>query len=219
MGTHTLETEYRKSNITTTTLTMNTKSIIRTFIAAAIVFSYSQCGGKKEATATGDITAAAESNEASGPQFIVNHTFQEQLAHLFSVYLKVKDACIAADAAKVKEEANNIRAILHNVETKMLSGAALNDWSGYSSSMEIALAEITASADIEIQRTAFSTLSDVFYKTIKAYGLGSATTYYDFCPMAFNNQGAFWLSDVKEIRNPYFGDKMLTCGRVTEELN
>jgi hypothetical protein len=36
--------------------------------------------------------------------------------------------------------------------------------------------------------------------------------------MARNNQGGFWLSDDEEIRNPYFGDKMLTCGSVTEKL-
>ena len=30
--------------------------------------------------------------------------------------------------------------------------------------------------------------------------------------MAFNNEGAYWLSDAEQIRNPYFGDKMLTCG-------
>jgi hypothetical protein len=37
--------------------------------------------------------------------------------------------------------------------------------------------------------------------------------------MAFNDQGAYWISDREEIRNPYFGDKMLTCGVVKEELN
>jgi Cu(I)/Ag(I) efflux system membrane fusion protein len=193
--------------------------MIRTFIAAALVFCFIQCGGKKEAATTEEQAAASESGETTGPQFIVDHTFQEQLAHLFSAYLKVKDAFVATDPAKVKEEALHIRDILHSVETKMLSGAALNDWASYSSSIEISVSEITGSTDIEVQRTAFSALSDVFYKSIKAFGLGSTTAYYDFCPMAFNDQGAYWLSDVKEIRNPYFGDKMLTCGRVTEELH
>jgi hypothetical protein len=48
--------------------------------------------------------------------------------------------------------------------------------------------------------------------------LGGTTAYYEFCPMAFNNSGAYWLSDNAVIRNPYFGDKMLTCGSVEEEL-
>ena len=36
--------------------------------------------------------------------------------------------------------------------------------------------------------------------------------------MAFDNQGAYWLSNAKQIRNPYFGEKMLTCGEVKEKL-
>jgi hypothetical protein len=36
--------------------------------------------------------------------------------------------------------------------------------------------------------------------------------------MAFNNEGAYWLSAEKEVNNPYFGDKMLHCGSVKEEL-
>ena len=36
--------------------------------------------------------------------------------------------------------------------------------------------------------------------------------------MANNNQGAIWLSTDKEIKNPYFGDDMLTCGRVIDEI-
>jgi Cu(I)/Ag(I) efflux system membrane fusion protein len=36
--------------------------------------------------------------------------------------------------------------------------------------------------------------------------------------MAFDNKGAYWLSETKEIRNPYFGDKMMTCGEVKKEF-
>ena len=42
--------------------------------------------------------------------------------------------------------------------------------------------------------------------------------YKQFCPMAFNDQGGYWLSNSKEVRNPYFGDKMLKCGMVKVTL-
>jgi hypothetical protein len=45
------------------------------------------------------------------------------------------------------------------------------------------------------------------------------TLYKDFCPMANNNKGAYWLSEVKDIKNPYFGSKMLKCGNVREQIN
>jgi Cu(I)/Ag(I) efflux system membrane fusion protein len=101
---------------------------------------------------------------------------------------------------------------------KLLTGAAHNDWMTYLAGMETSLKTIESSTDIEVQREAFSDLSDNLYKSIKAYGLGGATAYYEFCPMAFNNEGGYWLSDSEEIKNPYFGDKMLTCGSVKEKL-
>jgi len=50
---------------------------------------------------------------------------------------------------------------------------------------------------------------------VKAFGSGM-TLYHDHCPMYDNNKGAMWLSETREIRNPYFGDKMMTCGSVKE---
>ncbi len=101
---------------------------------------------------------------------------------------------------------------------KLLSGAAHNDWMTYLSPIQTSLKEIEATTDIEAQRKAFSSLSDNLYKSVKAYGLGGEEAFYEFCPMAFNNEGAYWLSDQEQIRNPYFGDKMLTCGSVKEKL-
>ncbi|MBL7852433.1 MAG: DUF3347 domain-containing protein [Cyclobacteriaceae bacterium] len=198
---------------------------MKTLFALALftVVMFTQCGGprKEDAAATeaehasGSETAQA----ATGPQFEVDKLFQEQLVRVLQNYLKVKDAFVASDAALVKSEAANFRKVLKAVDPKMLNGPALNDWSNYSNNLEMALAEITGTDDIEAQRASFSALSDNLYRSIKAYGLGTMTAYYEFCPMAFNDQGGYWLSDSKEIRNPYFGDKMLTCGRVTEELN
>ena len=88
----------------------------------------------------------------------------------------------------------------------------------YLTPIQSSLKEIQGSTDIEAQRKAFSNLSDNLYKGAKAFGLGGKEIFYAYCPMAFNNEGAYWLSDQQQIRNPYFGDKMLTCGEVKEKL-
>ena len=196
-------------------------SSILTAVTIALLFA---CGGRStQETGADDMHAEHAANDttvavAVGAQFEVDKTFQEQIAHTLGGYLKVKDAFVSSDPATVKAEAVVLRKILKAIDTKMLSGTALNDWANYSNNLDMSLAEITGSNDIEVQRTSFSTLSENLYRSIKAYGLGGTTVYYEFCPMAFNDQGAYWLSDSKQIRNPYFGDKMLTCGRVTEEL-
>jgi Cu(I)/Ag(I) efflux system membrane fusion protein len=137
---------------------------------------------------------------------------------VFTSYIELKDAFVASDAGKVKTEAMEAKDAVGKVDMKLLSGAAHNDWMSYLSPIETSLKEIQSSTDLEAQRKSFSTLSDNLYKSIKAFGLGGKQAFYEFCPMAFNNEGGYWLSDQEQIRNPYFGDKMLTCGEVKEKL-
>lgn len=207
---------------------MKTRSIFLVVALAATAFTFSNCGGaKKEEShdghqhaATDDAAAASDKlAEATEPQFKVDASFQQQLSGVFSAYIALKDAFVDSDASKVSTEAANTHKALAGTDMKLLSGTAHHDWMTYQEGMETSLKSIESASDLEAQREAFSKLSESLYKSIKAYGLGGATAYYDFCPMAHNNQGAFWLSDAAEIRNPYFGDKMLTCGSVTEKLN
>jgi Cu(I)/Ag(I) efflux system membrane fusion protein len=206
---------------------MNTKSILLSllFAASTIIITINCSGNKKDASAEShdghestDHASSTTDVAASQPQFQVDEVFQKQLANLFLAYVKLKDAFVSSDASKIKEEVSQTTEALSKVEMKLLSGVAHHDWMNYLAPMQSSLNEIQASADIEEQRKSFSTLSDNLYKSIKAFGLGGHEAFYEFCPMAFNNEGAYWLSDQPQIRNPYFGDKMLTCGSVKEKL-
>jgi hypothetical protein len=202
---------------------MKTKTIFFSLLFSATTFAFlTNCSGnkKEETAATHDEHASGSSAEAeaSGPLLQVDPKFQQQLAAVFTAYVELKDAFVATDAAKVKAEAKETLNALAKVDMKLLTGAAHNDWMNYLSPLESSLKEIEASSDIEAQRKSFSTVSDNLYKSVKAFGLGGVTAFYEYCPMAFDNEGAYWLSDKDQIRNPYFGDKMLTCGQVKEKL-
>jgi Cu(I)/Ag(I) efflux system membrane fusion protein len=206
---------------------MKTRPIVFSLFLAASAFVFTGCGkhgseshehdhaSAEAAESTASESAAAD---AGAPQFAVDAAFQQQLAGVFKAYVSLKDAFVSSDAAKVKTEAENTQKALAAADMKLLTGAAHTDWMAYLGNMESYLKEITSASDIEAQRKAFSSLSDGFYKSIKAYGLGGSTAYYEYCPMAFDNEGAYWISDAEQIRNPYFGDKMLTCGQVKETL-
>ncbi len=70
---------------------------------------------------------------------------------------------------------------------------------------------------LEHQREHFDMLSNDVYDMVKTFGAGQPL-YKDYCPMYNNKKGAYWLSETKEIKNPYLGKKMPTCGSVKEEL-
>jgi len=77
---------------------------------------------------------------------------------------------------------------------------------------------IGANADkIAHQREHFEMLSKDMYDLVKKFGAGQAV-YQDFCPMYNDGKGATWVSETKEIKNPYLGQKMPTCGSIKEEI-
>ena len=71
--------------------------------------------------------------------------------------------------------------------------------------------------NIKHQREHFDLLSKDIYQLVKTFG-GGQKLYYDHCPMYNDGKGANWISETKNIANPYLGKSMPTCGTVKEEL-
>ena len=148
----------------------------------------------------------------------VSMDFTMQLNSVFDQYIVLKDVLVLGDAVKAKQTAQKVQQALAKVDMKLLKGDAHMQWMEISGNMDKQIQLIISSGKIENQRKAFSGLSAHFYKAVKNFGLMEKTAYYQFCPMANNNKGAYWISESKTIRNPYFGDKMLTCGETKETL-
>lgn len=148
----------------------------------------------------------------------VDSKFKDQLGDVYSSQLDLKDAFVATDSKKVKEAVKPIKEALNKVDMKLVKDKAHTDWMNYSNEMKSNLEKIEESNNIEDQRKYFSGFNDGLYKSLKAFGTSGEPAYYQYCPMALGNKGGSWLSDSKEIRNPYFGDKMLKCGSVKETI-
>lgn len=77
---------------------------------------------------------------------------------------------------------------------------------------------ISRENNIEEKRKVFSSISENLYQLMQAIKYDNQVVYHQYCPMAFNDAGAFWLSNSADIKNPYFGDKMLECGEVKDSI-
>ena len=149
----------------------------------------------------------------------VNATFARQLAAVLDPYLDLKNALVASDAERAATAAAQMKQSLEQVDMTLVTGEAHQRWMEYLGVMQETLSTIESNAMLEAQRTAFAPLNKVLYQSIQQFGVTGLDVYYQYCPMADNHTGAYWLSELKEIRNPYFGDKMLTCGSVKETIN
>jgi len=127
-----------------------------------------------------------------------------KLSVAYEHYVHVKDALVASKGDEAKKGAIELQKALKNVNG--------------SSSANKAASDIAESVDLKVQRQAFSQLSNEMASLVKGGKLSMGILYLDYCPMANGNTGAYWLSNAKEIKNPYFGDKMLKCGSVKETI-
>lgn len=148
----------------------------------------------------------------------VDQAFTQQIKELLTPYLKIEDALVASDAKSASAQTSAFNTALKNVDMGLVKGDAHVKWMEQLKNLEAATKLILSSNDIEIQRAAFSQLTNAIYSSIKTFGVKGLDAYYQFCPMAFDNKGAFWISDEKEISNPYFGEQMLRCGETKETL-
>jgi Cu(I)/Ag(I) efflux system membrane fusion protein len=164
------------------------------------------------------IKGAIETNEVPDFQANTSIEFKRQLNVLVREYLKLKDAFVETDNKKAVKMAAGFIKQLGKIDMQLVKGDAHIYWMQEQKAMKTHGQKIVDAKDVEAQRQQFQYLSDALINTLQAFGTEGKAFYQLHCPMVANNKGADWISSEKEIKNPYFGDKMMSCGIVKGEL-
>lgn len=127
------------------------------------------------------------------------------VSEITDYYLELKLALVEGESPAANKQAKNIVSVLNNTEEELLQNI-----------LEHA-ENLSDADDLSGQRIEFEKLSGKMYELLTELDT-ERDLYWQYCPMAFDGKGANWISDSEEIMNPYFGDKMLHCGRVEEEI-
>lgn len=117
-------------------------------------------------------------------------------------YLEIKMALTESDADQVEQTAGSMAESFSD-ELPVLNALAT---------------QMSETDDIEVQRELFSQLTEEIGPLFEE-ALSGGTIYKKLCPMAFDGEGAHWYADIKEISNPYFGDKMPDCGSIEKTIS
>ncbi len=169
--------------------------------------------GKKEKGATAPMSSEMHQEDVSVNADSGNSATEAVIDN----YLKVKNALVADN----QEEAAKAGGML-------VTDFEEFDKTSYSSKEQEELTDIIEDAKehaehisespMEHQREHFDILSKDIIDMIAITGTDKKL-YQDFCPMYNNNKGAQWLSSTEEIKNPYFGSKMMDCGEIQKQIN
>ena len=126
---------------------------------------------------------------------------------ILAAYYGVKNALISGNAATAVTKAKEFQTAINAATADQLTGAQKDK-------LLFDARHIGESNDIAHQREHFANLSENLYALVKAAKFNSAPVYRDYCPM----KKSYWLSESAAIKNPYYGNQMLTCGEVKETL-
>lgn len=140
-----------------------------------------------------------------------------QLKAVFDNYFALKDALVKTDGNTASASGATLMTALEAVEMGKLKMEEHTVWMKVEKALKTDAQHIKENKETEHQREHFITLSKNMYELIKA-AKPAETVYYQFCPMANDGKGANWLSKESAVKNPYYGNQMLTCGKVVETI-
>lgn len=126
-----------------------------------------------------------------------NPALMEPVKSVLDRYLKIQTELTKDSVKGIDEHANAIAKAVKGDEMKMLSPEVAKQ------------AETLAKAkDLKAAREAFKPLSASLIKYLADNKAGKGTYHEAYCPMV----KASWLQTERDIKNPYMGKAMLTCG-------
>ena len=143
--------------------------------------------------------------------------FQQQLKQVYDNYINLKDALVEDNSEQATSDAKKIISSFRKINMELLTGEAHKQWMTLEGHIQSSASSISKSSEIETQRDHFKKLSTHLIKAVQLFGVNEKV-YVEFCPMADDNNGAYWLSKEEQILNPYFGDAMLKCGEVKQTI-
>jgi membrane fusion protein, copper/silver efflux system len=147
----------------------------------------------------------------------VSDDFRAEFTDMIRVYLDLKDALVESDFNEASRLSAGLVSELESIGEHRNRGDAHNAWMDVYGNLMGHLQPMADAGSIEEIRTQFRTVSDLLVNAVKSFGI-DGVVYHQYCPMAFDDEGGYWLSSEEEIQNPYLPETMLMCGEVIERI-
>ena len=192
------------------------KVLIAILLLAAVGYGVYYFFGNKEKKTDDPDPQPLTINKNSG-------AFNESYQQLMTGYYSLKDALVASDSVKANAASKQLIVFADSLKISEIQGDSTGmiketakTFTGTISGSAHALVKETT---LEAKRKEFEMISDALWSLTRTVRYDGAKVYYQYCPMAFDNKGAYWLSNEAVIRNPYFGDEMLECGKIEDSVD
>lgn len=164
-----------------------------------------------------DSTSSNNEKIKKVPVKYTNLNATKMMKNLSQHYVHLKNALVSGNGAEAQNGAKGMLEVIQSFDKSTLTSEQKIDFDKHIAAVTEDAKHISENKEIAEQREHLVGLSDHMHSLVMDFGAGQPM-YYAFCSMADNNNGAYWLSESEEIKNPYYGSDMLSCGSVMEEI-
>lgn len=194
-------------------------------VMAIIAVSCNQSSNKnnEQSTVTSDVPAIQEQSkendsETSTDNEAIAKAGNFSISPIITDYLTLKNALVSDDDKAAANAGKALLATFNKVDMNTIPADKHKEYLDIADDAKEHAEHIGDNVgNIAHQREHLAVLSEDVKDLIALFGT-SKKLYQDHCPMFNDGKGAIWLSEGKEIKNPYYGSEMLTCGNVQQEL-
>lgn len=189
---------------------------MKKLLVIGIVMFIASCGSKEEKQENTAIAAPVSLGKSAN-----SDAFNQSFKQLLNQYYSLKDNFIAEKDPAIDSAAKALLVLTDSLSLHGLGGDSAVKATAVTYKMGIAaeLKGLLGEKDREEKRKAFQMASEQLYDFIRTVQYDREVVYHEYCPMAFNDQGATWLSNSSDIKNPYLPKKMLHCGEVKDSID
>ena len=144
----------------------------------------------------------------------IDSTVKKQIGFSLTSYYGIKDALVDSNVETASTKAGEMVAALEAIDAAKMTAEQKTHWDKLAKLIRTDAVHINRNKDLAHQREHFMKLSNSMYSLVSSFKANEAEAYLHYCPM----KKASWLSESKDVKNPYYGKKMLTCGSVKATL-
>jgi hypothetical protein len=149
--------------------------------------------------------------------------FNLSFTQLLNAYNDLKNALVASDTGKASAAALALRTAVDSLKLNEIKGDSTGDIKlnaqSFTGTITGSAQALVAEKELKNKRKEFEIIADAIWNLTRTVRYTGQKLYWQFCPMAFDNKGAYWMSYEREIKNPYFGNEMLNCGSIEDSLD
>lgn len=188
---------------------------MKSFLLIATIVVLAACGSSDEKAKEPEQPQAPLAQGANTDAF--NMAFEK----LMNSYYDLTGHFIAEHKTGIMSSAQQLLQATDSLDMASLKGdtTVIATARTYKEGISAEIKGLIGEAELEGQRKSLQMISDQLYDLIRIVRYNRAIVYHDFCPMAFNNQGAYWLSNNAQIRNPYLPKTMPGCGEMKDSID